>query len=67
LNGKTVRIFAVGYEAEYLGGEITRGSHHDEVKWVNVQDFKPEDFFVGGWLKGMQEYWQQLINERPAG
>ena len=51
-----VRIFAVGYEAKYVSGEITLGQNHDEYRWVNVHDFKPEELFEGGWQTGLQEY-----------
>lgn len=54
--GKKVRIFAVGYEAKYVGGEIAMGKHHDEMKWVDVNEFRPEDYFTGGWLTGVKEY-----------
>lgn len=54
--GEMVRIFAIGYEARYLGGEIELGDHHDRFEWVNIKSFKPEDYFTGGWLKGVQEY-----------
>ena len=51
-----VRIFAVGYEAIYLGGNIQLGDHHDEMKWVDVTTYDPADDFTGGWLKGLQDY-----------
>lgn len=51
-----VRIFAVGYEATYLGGDIQLGDHHDEMKWVDILTYNPIDDFTGGWLKGLQEY-----------
>jgi len=60
--GETVRIFAIGYEAQYLGGEVQLGDHHDKLEWVNVKTFKPEDYFTGGWLKGIKEY-LELVNE----
>lgn len=56
-----VRIFAVGYEVKYLGGAIILGNHHDEYRWVDVNDFKPDELFVGGWANGLKEY---LSNER---
>ncbi len=56
LGGQKVRIFAVGYEAEYLGGDITLGKHHDSLEWVDVGNFKPADYFTGGWLAGVQNY-----------
>lgn len=51
-----VRIFAVGYEVTYLGGAITLGDHHDEYRWVNVNEFNPDELFTGGWAKGLHEY-----------
>ena len=56
-----VRIFAVGYEGRYLGGEVKMGDHHDQMEWVDVKTFKPEDYFTGGWLTGVQEYLQKLV------
>ena len=56
LDGQTVRIFAVGYEAKYTGGDIKLGEHHDKMEWVDLKTFKPEDYFTGGWLAGIQEY-----------
>ena len=49
------RIFAVGYEAEYLSGEIVMGKNHLEYKFVPLKGFKPEKYFKGGWLKGVRE------------
>lgn len=50
------RIFSVGYRAEYLGGEIQLGGYLKEYKWVPLDTFVPEDYLVGGWLKGVQDY-----------
>lgn len=55
LNEK-VRIFAVGYEAKYLGGKLQLGKHHDRMEWVDINSFNPEDYFTGGWLTGVKEY-----------
>lgn len=52
----TVRIFAVGYEGKLLDGEIKLSERHPEMLWVDPKDFKPEDYFKGGWLKGVQDY-----------
>ena len=52
----TVRIFAVGYQATWKSGEVVLSSRHTECFWANPKDFKPEDYFKGGWLKGVQEY-----------
>ena len=61
--GEMVRIFDIGYEAEYQAGEIQLGNHHDKFEWVDLNDFQPEKYFTGGWLKGLQEYmknWGEL-------
>lgn len=58
LNQK-VRIFAVGFAGRYRGGEIKLGEHHDRLEWVDVASFKPEAYFTGGWLTGVQEYLAQ--------
>ncbi len=52
----TIRIFAIGYPATVESGEIELSKQHLEMKWVDPQNFKPEDYFTGGWLKGVQEY-----------
>lgn len=54
--GTEVRIFAVGYEAKYQGGEILIGANHDQFEWVNLKSFRPEEYFEGGWLKGIKVY-----------
>lgn len=54
----TVRIFAVGYQATLDEGELQMSSHHTEMLWADPNSFKPEDYFSGGWLKGVQEYMQ---------
>ncbi len=59
--GEMVRIFAIGYEADYLGGEIQLGDHHDKSEWVDINGFKPEQYFTGGWLKGVQEYLKVVV------
>lgn len=64
--GEMVRIFAIGYEAEYLGGEIQLGNHHDKFEWVNVNTFLPEDYFTGGWLKGLEEYLIEIGRENES-
>lgn len=61
--GEMVRIFAIGYEGKYLDGEIQLGDHHDRYEWVDAKNFKPEDYFTGGWLKGLQEYQKAMVNE----
>jgi 8-oxo-dGTP pyrophosphatase MutT (NUDIX family) len=55
-----VRIFAVGYEAQYKGGDVKLGEHHDTYEWVDVRTFDPGDYFENGWLTGIKEYQSKL-------
>ena len=52
----TVRIFAIGYQATWKSGEPKLSARHTEMLWVDPKTFKPEDYFTGGWLKGVKEY-----------
>jgi hypothetical protein len=52
------RIFAIGYGAEYLDGDIVLGKSHEKYEWVKIDNFVPENYFKGGWLKGVKEYLQ---------
>ena len=52
----TVRIFAIGYEGSFEGGDIQLSERRTEMKWVDVKNFKPEDYFTGGWLEGVEDY-----------
>jgi len=51
-----VRIFAIGYRAKFISGEIKLSSMHTEYKWVQLKNLKPERYFIGGWLKGVKKY-----------
>jgi 8-oxo-dGTP pyrophosphatase MutT (NUDIX family) len=62
LNNQKVRIFAVGYDAKYVGGEVQLGDHHDKYEWVDINSFKPEAYFVDGWLDGVKEYLKKETN-----
>ncbi|MCX6792695.1 MAG: NUDIX domain-containing protein [Candidatus Falkowbacteria bacterium] len=50
------RIFAIGYQAKYLGGAIQLGKNHEQSKWLEINKLKPEIYFKGGWLKGIKDY-----------
>ena len=58
--GQLVNIYAVGYEAQYEGGEIQLGKHHDKLEWVDVYTFEPGAYFTGGWLEGVKEYLNKI-------
>jgi ADP-ribose pyrophosphatase YjhB (NUDIX family) len=51
-----VKIFAVGYQCTLESGEIQLSKRHTEMKWVDPINFKPEDYFTGGWLQGVKDY-----------
>ena len=51
-----VHIFGIGYRAQWTSGEPKLSDAHTEIKWVNIKTFMPEEYFTGGWLKGVQEY-----------
>lgn len=50
------RIFAVGYRATYLDGDIILGPNHEKYEWVSLDVFVPEEYFTGGWLQGVKEF-----------
>ena len=58
---KKVRIFAIGYDAIYRGGDIKLWDVHNQMEWVDVRTFQPEKYFTGGWLTGVQEYLSATI------
>lgn len=51
-----VRIFALGYIGLLESGDIELSPRHVEMQWVDIQSFRSEAYFKGGWLKGVQEY-----------
>jgi 8-oxo-dGTP pyrophosphatase MutT (NUDIX family) len=57
---KQVHIFAVGYDAKYVSGEVHLGEYLDQMQWVDVKTFQPEEYMAGGWLKGVQAYLSKL-------
>jgi 8-oxo-dGTP pyrophosphatase MutT (NUDIX family) len=52
----TVHIFGLGYRATLESGEVLLSDSHTELLWVDKATFVPEDYFTGGWLKGVQQY-----------
>lgn len=55
------RIFAIGYRATYLGGDIVMGSNHEQYEWVSLDTFIPEKYFTGGWLLGVKEFISKVV------
>lgn len=60
IDGRKVKIFAIGYEGRYLSGNIKLGDHHDKMEWVDAKTFSADQYFTGGWLKGIKEYQEKL-------
>lgn len=52
----TIRIFAIGYEGLLQSGDIHLSERHSEMIWVDPKNFKPEQYFEGGWLRGVEDY-----------
>ena len=57
------RIFAIGYRAQYQGGDIQLGEYFKEYKWVDLKNFTPEEYFLGGWLKGVKEFQKKILGK----
>ncbi len=57
------RIFAVGYEVNFISGNISLGKNHDHYAWVDVNDYNPNSNFKDGWEKGLESY---LFNTKSS-
>lgn len=57
--GSESYIFGIGFTALYLEGEINLGPHHDTYEWVDMDKFKPADYFSHGWEVGVRSYLQR--------
>ena len=56
-NGAVVRIFAVGYEAKYLGGEIQLGEYCDKYEWIDLKTANLEDYRTpSSWVVQLKDY-----------
>lgn len=54
--GEKIRIFAVGFKARFISGNITFPHYIEKTEWIKLKSLKPRRYFRGGWLKGVQEY-----------
>ncbi len=55
------RIFAIGYQATWISGEVKTSDRHTQVLWADQKTFKPEDYFKRGWLKGVRDYMRRKV------
>jgi len=60
---KKVGIFAIGFEAHYMGGGIKLSTAHDELKWVDVKTFQPLELQDNDWMRGVQDYLDKIRKE----
>ena len=58
--GQEVHIFAIGFEAQYDGGEIKLQDVHDEMRWVDVETFEPLKLQNNDWMRGVQDYLDKI-------
>ena len=60
----TVHIFALGYRAQWVSGEVELSHRHTQLLWADPATFVPEDYFTGGWLAGVKQYMNLLLEKR---
>lgn len=58
LNKPEVRVFMVGFEVLYLGGDIQLSDEHNEYRWVSIDE--AIDLLPGGQKDGMRKYAEYL-------
>lgn len=46
----------LGYDCEYISGDIKISDEHDYFKWVDISTFQAEGFFSEYMLEAMQKY-----------
>ncbi len=54
--GEDMYVFIVLYEGEYSGGEIKISREHVAYKWIDLKKAKPEEWFTGGLLAAVKNY-----------
>ncbi len=46
----------IGYNADYVSGEIEISDEHDYVEWVSIPNYQPEILFKDYMLEAVQKY-----------
>jgi hypothetical protein len=60
--GSKVRIFGLGYEAEYLGGEISLGEFHDRHEWIDLKTVDLKNYKTeSGWVHLLEKYRERFL------
>jgi len=63
-DNQTVRIFGIGYEAEFLAGDIVLGEYHDKYEWINLRNVDLSEYSSpGGWVEKLADYQKQVRGE----
>jgi 8-oxo-dGTP diphosphatase len=57
-SNQEIHILYLFFEAEYLGGDITISTEHQDYKWVNLQKIDLSEYFISGILEGISSYLQ---------
>jgi 8-oxo-dGTP pyrophosphatase MutT (NUDIX family) len=63
-DGQKVRIFAVCYEAYYLGGDITGGEYIPHHEWIDLRTANLDDYSDGdSWILKLKDYQEAKRNK----
>ena len=46
----------LGYDCEYISGDIKISDEHDFFEWVDIKTFKPETFYSEYMLEAVSKY-----------
>ncbi len=57
-NKAEVKIFIVGFDVEYISGEITLSDEHNEYKWISIDI--AEKYLESGQKDGLKKYREYL-------
>lgn len=62
-----INILMIGFDIEYLSGDIKISDEHTEYKWVPISDLtSPDNCFKGGILDGVKKYQEYLKNNKSG-
>lgn len=56
-----IKILMMGFDLEYLGGEITLSDEHSEYRWIPMNE--TDKFLIGGQLEGFLKYKEYLSSD----
>lgn len=59
---REIKIFMIGFEIEYLNGDLNLSKEHSEYKWVSLD--KAAEYLSGGQKDGLKKYIEYIKNGR---